>query len=328
MSSPLVAVSIDTEEDDWGSYAERGASVKNIAEVPAAQAVFDRWGVRPTYLVNLPPLDDDTSLGVLRELSTTDSVEIGGHCHPWNTPPVAQGRSAESMMCRLSVEENRGKLGTIRSAIEDRLGVEPRSFRAGRWGFGESVSVALSDLGFEIDTSVSPLVDWSTIGGPDYTRAPLSPYRFDPADPLRPQKNGAMVELPVTIGALRGDSARAAMMRARLGRSFLSRAKLVGALDTVGRLAVRWLSPENSSAEEMIRLARKAIDSDRLPFLHLTFHSCTLLAGATPFVRNEQDARRFLESLDRILEYLHGRGCRFATLSEAASLLGLRPTDC
>ena len=57
MSPPVTApvtvtVSIDTEEDDWGSYVRGGTSTANIESLMELQDLFDRWGARPTYLVN------------------------------------------------------------------------------------------------------------------------------------------------------------------------------------------------------------------------------------------------------------------------------------
>ena len=65
----IVTISIDTEEDDWGSYAEQGASTQNIPHLEELQDLFDRWSARPTSLVNRPPLVDGESVRVLGSLA-------------------------------------------------------------------------------------------------------------------------------------------------------------------------------------------------------------------------------------------------------------------
>ena len=50
----------------------------------------------------------------------------------------------------------------------------------------------------------------------------------------------------------------------------------------------------------------------------MSLHSTTLLPGATPFVRTDEDRRRLLDGIDAFLEHCRGRGFRFGTLSEAA----------
>ncbi len=325
LQAPIVTISIDTEEDNWGSYSWSGATVENIKELPRVQEVFDRWGARPTYLVNYAPLVDDASARVLGELAARDDVEIGGHCHPWNTPPRTSEGVHNSMMFRFSESVNLEKVRVVRDAATRELGVTPRSFRAGRWGYGETVSKPLRDLGFDIDCSVSPLIDWSDDGGPDFGEAPYLPFRFDPERPLEPDPGGAMTELPPTIGFLRGDQVRARRLRRRIERSLLARFKVVGLLSRAGLLTQRWLSPEFATGDEMIRLSSAWLASGMGPFLQLTFHSCTLLPGATPFVRDQNDRTEFLGSIDVLLRHLAGLGCRFETLAGAAQSLDLAP---
>ena len=100
----------------------------------------------------------------------------------------------------------------------------------------------------------------------------------------------------------------------------MSRLKVVGVLDRLGVLAKRWLSPETCSGETMIRLADTWVSSGE-SFLQLTFHSCTLLPGATPFVRTPDDRSRLLGSVDDFLRYCHRSGFAFRTLSEAGRAL-------
>ena len=310
-----VAITIDTEEDDWGSYTEHGASVGNIAHLPELQELFDTWGAHPTYMVNRPPLMHRDSVDVLGALASNGRVEIGAHCHPWNTPPFGDEGAHRSMMCLFSESENRAKIQEIRRCLHAELGVDPHAFKAGRWGFGPTVAGPLADAGFEIDCSVTPFLDWSSLGGPDYSNAPHQPYRFRANEPFRPDPAGRLLELPTTIGFLRGDHRRRATVRRWLERSQFRRLKVVGILDRCGLLSRRWLSPEMSSGETMIRLAEACVSSGQ-SFLHLTFHSCTLLPGATPFVRDKQDRTRFLRSVSQFLSYCSSSGFTFRTLSE------------
>ena len=324
---PTVTVSIDTEEDGWGRYDREGYTVRNIARLRSVQEIFDLRGARPTYLVNLPPLKDPQAVNTLGELVSRESVEVGAQCHSWNTPPFSDQHEGDvnadarrSMMSSLPIELNRGKVRTLRQALVGELGVEPTSFRAGRWGFGPSVARAVADEGFLVDCSVTPFVDWSAIGGPDFTSVPHGPYRFDPDSPFEPDPQGRMVELPTTIGFLGGDAPRASLRRSRLERSLLGRLRMVGALDRLGVLAKRWLSPETSTTGELLRLTDAWVASGE-QILAFTFHSSTVLPGATPFVRDDDDLSRFLNRIDRFLRYCVEQGFQFATLTEVGRRL-------
>lgn len=224
------------------------------------------------------------------------------------------------MMCRLPTEANTAKVGEVTRLIESELGVRPRSFRAGRWGFGPSVALAIAHHGYVVDASVTPFLDWSGSGGPDYSLAPSRPYRFHPAHPLVPSNDGPMVELPTTIGFLGGDRRRRASIRRFVTTGPLRYLKPVPLLETVGLLRRRWLSPETSSAKEMLALTQACLKSGE-PTLDLTFHSCTLLPGATPFVRDEHDRRKFCDAIETVLRFCGEAGVAFRTLSEAGQSL-------
>lgn len=316
-STATVLVSIDTEEDNWGSYRSEGATVENIQLVPRLQEVFDRWGARPTYLVNRAPLIDAASVDALGQVAERPGVEIGAHCHPWNTPPLTGEGEDRSMMYRFSVDENRGKVRNVVEHLEGELGVTPRCFRAGRWGFGSTVAEALFAEGIRLDCSVSPFIDWSTFGGPDFSSAPSEPYRFDPASPFEPSASGSMLQIPTTVGFLSGDARQRARLRTALERSALSRFKIIGILDRLGVLARRWLSPETADADTMIRLI-DAMLARGTGMLQMTFHSCTLLPGATPFVRDTHDQAAFFDAIGRTLQHCSELGLDFATMSEFA----------
>jgi len=319
MTRPVhVMVTIDTEEDDWGTYRTWGNSTENIPLLSELVPLWERFGARPTYLVNYPPLASPESTDVLRALNGEGSCEMGVHCHPWNTPPLGEKTGQPtSMMNELSEGENQAKLGVLKDLFEELFHARPSAFRAGRWGFGPSVARPLHRLGFEVDLSVSPLLDWSSKGGPDYTFAPRQPYRFNPDHPFRSEAKGSMVGIPTSVGFLRGPSEPMTRVRAALEGSLLARLKVVGVLDALGLLARRWISPETSSGGEMIRLA-STLTRSGFRVLDLTFHSPSLLPGVAPFVRSQADKERFVGRIERFLEFCAGRGYRFSTATEVA----------
>lgn len=316
MERVQVVVTVDTEEDDWGSFAETGAAVRNIALLPMLQERLDRWNARPTYLVNYPPLTDEKAVEVLRQLSRRGDVEIGTHCHVWNTPPYTGAGAAHSMMWRYPVDVLRAKLRSLTRAVERKLDVHPVAFRSGKWSFGSTVAQALFAEGYKLDTSVTPFVDWSRDGGPDFSTAPQRPYRFHPDRPLQPDPEGSMLEIPATIGFLRGSQRRSARWRQRLENGLSARLGVVGMLDRSGLLTKRWLSPESSTGPEMIRLAEACVHAGGR-VLVVALHSSVLLPGATPVVPTEAHRERLLSAVDTFLAFCRESGYEFSTLSEA-----------
>ena len=64
-------VGIDTEADDqWSARGPRSElGVRNAERLPALQALFEEFGVRPTYLVTHEMATRPESAAVLRELA-------------------------------------------------------------------------------------------------------------------------------------------------------------------------------------------------------------------------------------------------------------------
>jgi hypothetical protein len=316
--SPKLVITVDTEEDLWAEYRREGNPVENIGALPMFQELADRYGAIPTYLVNWAVADAAASSRTLRGLVESGDCEIGMHCHPWNTPPFEEPLDRyHSMLCSLPAALVARKLENLHTRIVERVGVVPVTFRAGRWGFSESVGRSLQKLGYTIDTSISPGVDWTKDHGPDYSKAPITPYRFDPSDYLTPAPFGPLLEVPPTIGFWQGHhAARLRIRKALLGSRAARGLRLPGLLDRTRLLNFGWLSPEPSDAASMIRIARRALRNGTRT-LNLCFHSTSLVPGLTPFVRTRADRADFLQRIEVFLRFAAESGIVFSRLSDA-----------
>jgi hypothetical protein len=315
-SETKLIITIDTEEDSWGDYRHEGNAVDNIARIPRLQALFDRYGAKPTYLVNWPVITDRRACQIFKEIHAAGGCEIGTHCHPWNTPPFEEDISGvNSMMCNLPAKLVNAKVANLAAATEERLHVRPTSFRAGRWGFGRYVAEALIEQGYAVDSSVCPTVDWRNEFGPDYSCAPDRPYRFNPDRILVPDVQGQLLEIPASMGFLQKQDTMLRKLIGVLTSPVSRRLHLNGILERIGLLNFRWLSPEVSSAADMITLSR-ALISKGCTVLNLSFHSTSLLPGLSPYVQSQSDLDHFLHRIEDVLAFAAGNHIKFSTLSD------------
>ena len=320
-------VTVDTEEDNWGDYGCRDGAVENIDELPGFQALCDAFSAVPTYLVNWPVAAKARSRAIVRELLASGRCEVGTHCHPWNTPPIEEVIGpASSWLTNLPPELIRAKLVRLHQQIQEAFDVEPVTFRGGRWAFGATVAAVLEELGYLVESSVTPFVDWSLSQGPDYGGAPLRLHRFGSARPDIPMAGGRLLEVPPTIGVMESRQKVAAsayrVFRTVLGPRHRRRVEPWGSGlgERLGMASLRWLSPEHSSAEDMIRLA-ESLRRQGYSWLNVPLHSVTLMPGRTPFVQTRQDRERFLETIREFLAWARDAGIRFAPLSASSRLL-------
>ena len=106
-----------------------------------------------------------------------------------------------------------------------------------------------------------------------------------------------------------------------LSGTAMRRLRLIGICNRLGLLARLRLSPEGYSLADLIRQTRAALAAGTRLFM-LTYHSSSLLPGATQYVRTETDRRAFLATLDGYLQFfLAELGGRADTATRVAAAL-------
>jgi hypothetical protein len=309
-----LAITIDTEEDNWGEFTRSSYSVENIRRIPRLQALLEKRGVVPTYLISYPVATSTAAIDILGRYREEGRCEIGAHPHPWNTPPLEEERTpANSFISHLPTELQYRKLKTLHDTITQNFGAAPRSYRSGRWGFSDDIARHLIRLGYLVDTSLSPATDWGEYGGPDYSDRCLDPFVY-----VMPAQNGfaggTLLEVPATVGFVQSQPALATAYWT-IRRKVPAGDKVLAALSRTRLLNHVSLSPELHDAAHMIRLVR-ALLARGTTVVNMFFHSPSLLEGCSPFVRTAADAEDFLERIDRFLVFAQSAGLRPVTMSE------------
>ena len=202
----------------------------------------------------------------------------------------------------------------------DNFDVLPVSFRAGRWGYNKDVAKNLSKIGYKVGSSITPYVDWTGYSGPDYSAIAHEPFKFMPPDIFKQSCNGKMVEIATTVGFLQKNFELCSFVTRILRRKPIKYLKLIGILDSLNILNKVWLSPELSDCKTMIKLTRVMM-GNRNSLVNLMFHSTSLKAGLSPFVKNEDDEINFLENIENYLKFTTDCNIQSVTLSEAATAI-------
>ena len=314
-------LTIDTEEDNWDKYSRTDNPVENLKKIIPLQKIFDRYGVRPTYLISYPVATDPGCIEILKSILDQGRCEIGSHCHPWNTPPFDEEiNEHNSMLSNLPESLVLQKLQSLHEVICHNFGIVPVSFRAGRWGFSPSVARCLEKLDYKIDTSVSPFVDWREYQGVDFSDYPLNAYRFDPNDIKKQETAGSLVQVPVTIGYLQGDPYKSYAIAERLRSGFFKKMHVYSVVWRLGLFNKIWLSPEHCTTREMIKISN-AFLREGISHLNMAFHSTSLMHGLTPFNRNGAEEKRLFQRIESYLKYISDQKIESSTLAQFATNL-------
>jgi hypothetical protein len=294
---PILAVVIHTEEEfDWGKpYDRRATSVEHMRHIGRAQDIFDQHGIVPNYVIDYPIASQEVAIRPLKAFADSGRALIGAHLHPWVSPPFGEEVNVRnSYPCNLPRELEADKLGRLTEKIAESFGTPPRTYLAGRYGFGTNTGRILEDLGYQVDISPAVPIDFSADGGPDYSAYSSDPYWFGDEHKLLglPGSGGY-------VGWLRSGGTSFYQIVTSPG---LRRLRVGGVLARLRAIERIRLSPEDYTEPEMRRLTRTLL-RDGVRVFVFSFHSPSVMPGGTPYVRSEADVEPFLEKCRRYFDF-------------------------
>jgi hypothetical protein len=302
-----LCVSIDCECDKgvgWRLKKPLSFAAITTGIAGRLQPLFAQFGAKPTYLISPEVLCDPASVECLTHLK--GSAELGAHLHgEFVAPDAFEPAETTAFQCNYPPKIERQKLEALTALFQAAFGTRPRSFRAGRFGIGAHSLKFLAELGYAVDSSVSPQKDWTELGAPaaNFRYAPTQPYW--PVFPMPGQaatEPGPLLEVPVTILPSR-----------------LSRLPLIGP-----RIEPRWLRPTCGTADRLIGVARDELarvrGAGQPVVLNCMFHNVEIMAGLSPYAKNEAAADAILQRLAALLAFARVEGIAVVGLADIADV--------
>lgn len=314
-------ITIDTEGDNiWKRVTTpsgmREIKTENASYIARFQTLCEKYQYKPVYLVNYEMTRAEPFISQAKEWSSDGKCELGMHMHAWNTPPIYHlpfnkkghnpyaGEYPRKLLWR--------KMVMLTEAIEETFGVRPTSHRGGRWYIDSWYIRALSQLGYQVDCSVTPGISWNnTIGntmyGPDYSHFPQNAYYMDRKYTDMPLKRwndtSVILQVPPTIinAPLSGKIQKIVQTPLETGK--ILKEKI-------------WLRPNGGNLKEMLHIVEKTKKRDYIEFM---LHSSELMPGGSPTFRTRKSIEKLYSDLDILFSEIN-KIRRGITLSEYASL--------
>ncbi|MCC6125931.1 MAG: deacetylase [Pirellulales bacterium] len=322
MPPPAFLITVDTEGDDlWSQPAE--IATKNARFLPRFQALCEKHGFRPTWLVNYEMAECPEFVALGRDVLARGTGEIGMHLHGWNSPPIEplteDDHRHQPYLFEYPEPVMRAKIRAMTELLEARFQRKMVSHRAGRWGLNSTYARLLVEAGYRIDCSVTPHLSWRAYpgdprgsGGPDFTAFPDRPYSLDLERLDRPG-DSPLLEVPLSVipspysrlnAWLEGGPSLA---RRAFGRFFPPR---------------YWLVPRDRRANHrgMRAILRHALKNG-WPCVELATHSSELMPGGSPFFPDDKSIERLYRRLESLfaLAAKHFRGMTLEAFAAAFS---------
>jgi hypothetical protein len=319
----IFAMTVDTEADNQWAF---GAPLRteNVRYWRAFQDTCDAYDVKPTYLITSEIVADPAARDLLSTWVGQGKAEVGAHLHAWTTPPFLdepgyrENDPAHSYLSELPTDLIRAKLTHLTLEIESAFGTRPTSFRSGRFGFDQRCAEVLAELGYIVDSSVTPLTEWSAHrglpegnGGPDFRSHAATPFYI--AGTGQP----GLLEIPLTIVATYAPLRHSTRLL-HAYQSFPIR-------PLRNRILKHWLHPQpihlRPTPEFSVwDLGAAWNESRRMDggAAVMMVHSSELMPNGSPFRRTEQSIGDLHEELAAFFDYARTTGARPLTLTEAA----------
>src|SRR3972149_2958834 len=300
MYEAYITITIDVEPDctpTWHYSNPLSFDGVKIGINKILQPIFNKYNMKPSYLINNVVLEDEESIEVFKNLD--GEFELGTHLHAEFIRPDKlfddyAGKKGEMNQCFLEPKIEYEKIKNITELFIKNFGYAPLSFRAGRFSVGVNTIACLENLNYKVDTSVTPNIIWSdeTRERPiDFSNVTAQPYFIKKSNLLEKDSNGKLLEVPVSI----------------LKYSNLLLKKNI------------WLRPVYSKFSEMKRLVKlfnKYYSKYGIVVYNMMFHNVEVIPNGSPYTKNEADVNKYLIVLEKFLNYCIMNKIKSVKLSE------------
>lgn len=296
----FLAITIDVEPDcspTW-HYSDpltfEGVKI-GIKEI--LQPLFNKYDIKPTYLINNVVLEDEESVKVFKYLE--GDYELGTHLHPEFIEPEKiyydyAGKKGEKNQCFFQPEIEYEKIKNITDLFRDKFGNYPQSFRAGRFSAGANTIKSLEKLNYKVDTSVTPRILWNDKTREkaiDFSNVNDQPFFVKSGSFFEKDDNGKVLEVPVSI----------------INYRQIFRRKNI------------WLRPYYSNYGQMKiiidYLIKKYLNSNVL-VLNMMFHNVEVLKNKSPYTKTDTEVKKYLSDLENFISYCHAQNIHSKKISD------------
>lgn len=287
-------VTVDTEMDadiHWKKKNPPQFSSVLVGIPQILRPIWDQYKINPVYFVSPEVAENEKCCRILRAEIKKGAV-IGAHLHPEYIEPCKKNMAEADIECfpctAYASKVEKAKIQNLLKLIQDKLGVRVEWYRAARFGADKDTIQILKELGIKYDSSLTPGIDWTSMGGPNHKSTPLYSYCMNGQDIYTAGKlREGIREFPVTI------------MGKRWG--------ILGRLLPDRWLFYRWLRPSHMTYAEQKHMIRE-LKKDGIQNIVMMFHSMEVMVGKTPYVRSKWMQKYYIWRLKKTIGYAVKKG--------------------
>lgn len=303
MTKPAFIITIDTEGDNlWQNH--RQIKTENARYLPRFQSLCEKYRFKPVWLTNYEMAVDSMFVEFAKDVIARGQGEVGMHLHAWNSPPehdlTGDDWRWQPYLIEFPDAILREKVLFMTHLLEETFQTKMLSHRAGRWAFDSRYAKLLIELGYQVDCSVTPRVNWRNAkgapqgkGGTDYQHFPDQAYFID-EDAIHRPGNSSLLEVPMSIQYKHP----AWLNTVKTGYD-----RIRGKYRSP---SVNWLRPTGGNADQMIAVAEKCLAQGN-DYVEFMLHSSEFMPGGSPTFKDETDIEGLYQDLETLFAWLAER---------------------
>lgn len=303
MSRPAFLITIDTEGDNlWQNHDK--ITTRNATFLPRFQNLCEKYRFKPTWLTNYEMAVDPEYVAFAKDVIARNQGEVGMHLHAWNSPPIydltGDDWRHKPYLIEYPQDIIRKKVEYMTQLLENTFQTKMLSHRAGRWAFNPYYAALLIELGYQVDCSVTPRVDWSQSpgdphgqGGSNYFDFPQQAYFIDP-DNIGKAGHSSLLEVPMSIQFKHSPLVN----RLKQGADWL-RGKTRAP-------SVNWLRPAGGNLNRMKRVVTQTLEQGA-DYIEFMLHSSEFMPGGSPTFKNDEQIEMLYDDLEQLFIWLNER---------------------
>lgn len=288
MKKKYFIITVDTEGDNvWAYVPKRGGllipKTKNAEYLQRFQQLCEKYQFYPTYFVDYEMARSPEFVQFGKSVIKKNRGEIGMHMHAFSTPPFYELSDLRGRGLAFAGEYPSKvlyrKMEYMTKMLQDIFQIKIFSHRGGRWYLDNRILKMLNKLGYLVDCTVTPGINWQltsgqtgTSRGTDYSRYKSKIYQI---------RETNLWELPMTI-----------MNRNMF--DFTKTRKI-------------WLRPNGSNIEDLIWLVNKNYKSS-VDYAEFMIHSSELMAGGNPTFKTIEGINKLYKQMDILFAYMRQKG--------------------
>lgn len=301
-------ITVDTESDNqWSRSSE--LTVENAKFLPRFQDLCEKYGFKPVYLLDYSMASNDELVDYLKIKLKSNLCEIGAHPHAWDIPPfydIDRSTNEKPYLIEYPSEVIREKLEKLTFLLEKRFEIKILSHRAGRWATNEFYFDILGDLGYKIDCSITPGIDWSKHKG---YKSGGSNYKLSDSKPTFIDSSKRLLSVPMSIRLIKIND-----INFKNFKSFII--SLIHLF--FGKYV--WLRLSISSKYEIKKLI-EVIKQEGSDYIQFMIHSSELMPNGSPYYKTPESIENLYSDLEYIFKYI-SNSYQGVTLTEYFNMKG------